>query len=66
MTKEGIGRHLLQRNPKLYRSSGLPPFGDTELERQLGPFGSSPLATDKLEGTLHRKIHAISAIMDPQ
>jgi hypothetical protein len=28
-TKEGIERHLLQRNPKLYRSAGLPPFGDT-------------------------------------
>jgi hypothetical protein len=29
MTKEGIGSHLLQRNPKLYRTSGLSPFGDT-------------------------------------
>jgi Mg2+/Co2+ transporter CorB len=39
-TKEGIGRHLLERNRKLYRSSGLSPFGDTELGRQLGPLGT--------------------------
>jgi hypothetical protein len=25
-TKEGIERHLLQRNPKLYQSAGLPPL----------------------------------------
>jgi hypothetical protein len=44
-TKEGIEQHLLERNPKLYRATGLSPFGDTELGRQLGPFGTPPLAT---------------------
>jgi hypothetical protein len=33
--KEGIERHILEKNPKLYRAAGLSPFGDTELGRQL-------------------------------
>jgi hypothetical protein len=60
--KEGIGRHLLQRKPKLYRASGVSPFGDIELRPQLGPFGSSPLTTKILEGTFHHENKSISAI----
>jgi hypothetical protein len=52
-TKEGIERHLLHRNPKLYRSEGVSPFGDTELGKQLGPFVSSKLAIKILGGTFH-------------
>jgi hypothetical protein len=34
-TKERIERHLLERNPKLYRAAELSPFGDTKLGRHL-------------------------------
>jgi hypothetical protein len=50
-TKEGIELHLFGRNPKLYRVAGLSPFGATELGRQLGPFGYSPLETQIQEVT---------------
>jgi hypothetical protein len=38
------------------------PFGDTELGRHLGPFGSSPLATQRLEGTFQHEKKSIRAI----
>jgi hypothetical protein len=44
-TNECIGNHLLMRNPKVYRATGLTPFGDMKLGKCLGPNGSSPLAT---------------------
>jgi hypothetical protein len=60
---EGIERHLLQRNPKLYQAAGISLSGYTELGRQLGPFGLSPLETEILEGIFRHESHAISAIM---
>jgi hypothetical protein len=62
-TKEGIERHLLERNPKLYRATCLSLFGDTELGHQLGPFGTPPLATQILEGTFQHEEKAINAIV---
>jgi hypothetical protein len=61
-TKEGVEQHLLERNPKLYRAAGLSPVGDTDLECQLGPFISSPLATHILGGTFRQEEKASSAI----
>jgi hypothetical protein len=62
ITKEGIERHLLTRNPRFYRAAGLSPFGNTEMGRRLGPFGSSPLATQILEGTFRHEDKGISII----
>jgi hypothetical protein len=54
----------LERNPQIYRAAGLPPFGDTYLGRQLEKCGSSPLATQILEGTSRHEDKTISAIAD--
>jgi hypothetical protein len=61
--KEGIEEHLLERNTKVYRAVGLTPFGDSDLGRRLGPYGSSPLATAILEGSFEHDSFAINAIV---
>jgi hypothetical protein len=60
--KEGIEEHLLERNTKVHRAAGLTPFGDSNLGRRLGPYGSSPLATVILQGSFEYDNFAINAI----
>jgi hypothetical protein len=59
--EKGLKTHILERN--LYRAAGLSPFGDTELGRQLGPFGTSPIATQIVEGKFRHEHKFISAIV---
>jgi hypothetical protein len=60
-TNQGIEEHLLEKNPKVYRAVGLTPFGDSDLGRRFGPYGSPPLATAILEGSYEHDNCAINA-----